>query len=447
VTTPPTSSAPPEAGSTPLATVNRRTVSPETTRQQARARPVSAALVGAVVFLTAIAPLATDMYVPAFPDVARDLDASATQVQLTLTTFFVGMAAGQLIGGPVSDQRGRRRPLLAATVLMLAASVACALAPSITLMAVARLVQGFAGGWAMVVGRAVIVDLASGSQLVRALNLIQGVGGIAPIVAPVLGGLILRVADWRAPFWVIALTTIAMIATTHLVVPESLPPQRRHAGGLRTFAHDAAAVLGNRHYVGYVVVSASAMIALFAYVATSAFILQSMNGLSPLAYSIDFGANAAGMTLAALVSARLAGRVPTRRVILAGQALALGAGLAMLAGALWMGTPLPLALACFFILMVALGLIWGNAGALASDAVPEHPGTGSAVLGMLQWATAGIAAPLAGLGGSRTAIPMAAMMTIGATISFAGLIAGARPKPTARLGSRARTPADQRLRG
>ncbi len=398
----------------------------------ATARPVSAALVGAVVFLTAIAPLATDMYVPAFPDVARDLQASATQVQLTLTTFFVGMAAGQFVGGPISDQRGRRRPLLAATVVMLAASVACAVAPSISLMALARFVQGFAGGWAMVVGRAVIVDLASGAQLVRALNLVQGIGGVAPIVAPVMGGVILRYADWRAPFWVIALTTVAMIVTTYLVVPESLPPQRRHAGGLRAFAQDAASVLGNRHYVGYVVVSASAMIALFAYVATSAFILQSMNGLSPLAYSLDFGANAAGMTLAALASAHLAGRVPTWHVILVGQALALGSGLVMLAGALWLDTPLPLALACFFVLMVALGLIWGNAGALAADAVPEHPGTGSAVLGMLQWATAGIAAPLAGLGGSGTAVPMAVMMAVGAAVSIVGLIVIARPQPVAR---------------
>ena len=137
-----------------------------------------------MVFLTAIAPLATDMYVPAFPQVAADLSATATQVQLTLTTFFVGMALGQLIGGPVSDQRGRRGLLIAAVVVMALASVACALAPTITVMMAARFVQGFAGGWAMVIGRAVIVDLATGARLVRVLNVIAGVGGIAPIVGP-----------------------------------------------------------------------------------------------------------------------------------------------------------------------------------------------------------------------------------------------------------------------
>ena len=406
--------------------------------QHTASRPVPAALVATVVFLTAIAPLATDMYVPAFPSVARDLGASATQVQLTLTTFFAGMATGQLVGGPVSDQRGRRRPLLAATVLMLVASAACALAPSIAVMAIARFVQGFAGGWAMVIGRAVIVDLAIGTQLVRALNVIQGVGGIAPIVAPLLGGLILQVADWRASFWAIAVAVVGMIVAAHLVVPESLPPQRRHAGGLGTFARDARSVLGNRSYVGYVVVSAAAMIALFAYVATSAFILESMNGLSPLAYSVDFAANAGGMTITALVAARLAGRVSTRRVILVGQAIALAAGLAMLAGALWLGTPLLLAMACFFAFMAALGLIWGNAGALAAAAVPDHPGTGSAVLGMLQWGTAGIAAPLAGLGGTGTAVPMAVMMSLGAGISVLGLLLIARP--ASRAGARQPAP-------
>jgi MFS transporter, DHA1 family, multidrug resistance protein len=386
-----------------------------------RKDPMSKAVLVSVVLLTMIAPLATDMYVPAFPMVGRDLHTGATEVQLTLTTFFVGMALGQLAGGPVSDQRGRRGPLLGSLVVMLVASLCCALSPAIGVLMVARFVQGFAGGWAMVIGRAVIVDLARGIQLVRALNVVQAVGGIAPIVAPLLGGLILQVGDWRAPFWVITALVVGMMAAAYAAVPESLPVERRHAGGLRTFAADARAVLGSRPYVGYALVSASVMVALFAYVATSAFILQSMNGLSPLAYSVAFAANAGGMTATALLAARLAGRVATRRVILAGQVLALAAGLAMLAGALWLGTPLLLALACFFALMAAVGLIWGNAGALAAEAVPGHPGTGSAVLGMLQWGTAGVAAPLAGLGGTGSAVPMAVLMTAGAAASMLGL--------------------------
>jgi DHA1 family bicyclomycin/chloramphenicol resistance-like MFS transporter len=287
-------------------------------------------------------------------------------------------------------------------------------------------VQGFAGGWAMVIGRAVIVDLAHGIQLVRVLNVVQAVGGVAPIVAPLLGGLILQVGDWRAPFWVITAIVVGMIVAAYVAVPESLPPSRRHAGGLRTFGDDARAVLGNRQYLGYVLVSASIMIALFAYVATSAFILESMNGLSPLAYSAAFAANAVGMTVTALLAARLAGRVATRRVILVGQVVALAAGLTMLTGALWLGTPLLLTIVSFFALMAGIGLIWGNAAALAAGAVPGHPGTGSAVLGMLQWGTAGLAAPLAGLGGTGTAVPMATMMTAGAAASILGLLVARR---------------------
>lgn len=394
-----------------------------------RAR-LSTALVATVVFLTAIAPLATDLYVPAFPRVAGELSATATQVQLTLTTFFAGMALGQLIGGPVSDQRGRRRPLIAATLVMTVASIACALTPGIGVLMAARFVQGFAGGWAMVVGRAVIVDLATGARLIRVLNVIAGVGGVAPVAGPLLGAVILQLTHWRVSFWAVAALGVAMTVAVLLTVPETLPPERRHGGGLRAVAVAGRQVLGRRRYVGYLLVAGSSMGALFAYVATSAFVLQSMNGLSPIAYSVDFAANAGGMTLAALVAARLAGRVATRKVILAGQLAALAAGIAMLVGALWFGTPLPLAIGCFFVLMTAQGLIVPNGGALASAEVPDHPGSGSAVLGFAQWIAAGIIAPIAGLGGQDTAVPMAVLTIAGTAASIVGLLVVARPAST-----------------
>lgn len=389
---------------------------------------LTATLVATVVFLTAIAPLATDMYVPAFPQVAADLSATATQVQLTLTTFFVGMALGQLVGGPISDQRGRRRLLIAAVVIMAVASVVCAVAPTIAVMMVARLLQGFAGGWAMVIGRAVIVDLATGAQLVRVLNVMAGVGGIAPIVGPLIGAVILQLTHWRVSFWTVAALGVVMTIAVIAFVPETLPKQLRHGGGFRTFATAGAEVLRNRHYVGYLIVAGSAMGALFAYVATSAFVLQSMNGLSPIAYSVDFAINAAGMTLASLTAARLAGRVATRTVILVGQIAALAAGIVMLIGAIWFDTPLVVALICFFVLMSAQGLIGPNGGALASATVPDHPGTGSALLGFVQWVAAGTIAPLAGLGGEHTAVPMATLMIAGAALSIIGLLVIARPR-------------------
>jgi DHA1 family bicyclomycin/chloramphenicol resistance-like MFS transporter len=388
---------------------------------------VPATLVATVIFLTAVAPLATDMYVPAFPRVAAEFGSSASAVQLTLTTFFAGMGLGQLAGGPFSDQRGRRLPLVAGTVLMAVASVACALAPNIAVLMIARFLQGFGGGWAMVIGRAVIVDLAHGSQLVRVLNIVMGIGGVAPIISPLLGAVILQLTGWRMTSWTLAVLGILMTLCALFVVPESLPPERRHSGGLGEFGRAAKDVLSNRRFVGYVVVASSAFIALFAYVATSAFILQNMNGLSPVMYSIVFAANAGGMTIAALVSARMAGRVPTRKVILAGQLVALAAGVAMLAGALWWATPLLITMGSFFALMVAQGLINTNGGALASAEVPRHPGTSSAVLGLVQWTTAGIVAPIAGLGGENTAVPMALLMIGGALLSLFGLLVLARP--------------------
>ena len=311
---------------------------------------------------------------------------------------------------------------------MTAASVLCAVAPSITVMMIARFVQGFAGGWAMVIGRAVIVDVASGAQLVRVLNVIAAVGGLAPIVGPLIGAVILQLSHWRVSFWTVAALGVAMTLAVLAVVPETVPQGQRHGGGLQVFARAAGEVLSNRRYVGYVLVSGSSMGAVFAYVATSAFVLQSMNGVSPGLYSVDFAVNAGGMTLAALLAARLAGRTRTRLVIVVGQVAALAAGVAMLVGAIWFDTPLLVAVVSFFVLMTAQGLIGPNGGALASAEVPEHPGTGSAVLGFVQWGIAGIIAPVAGLGGEHTAVPMALLMVACIALSMAGLLVLGRPR-------------------
>jgi MFS transporter, DHA1 family, multidrug resistance protein len=389
---------------------------------------LTTAILATVVFVGGIAPLATDMYVPAFPLVAADLQASATQVQLSLTTFFVGMALGQLIGGPISDQRGRRKPLLAALVVLTIASLVCAWSPSIPIMLLARFVQGFAGGWAMVIARAIIVDLATGVHLVRSLNVVAGVGGIAPVVGPLMGGLILLMWHWRVSFLLLAVFAAVMTIAVALAVPETLPPARRHAGGLKQLIHAARQVLGRRRFVAYLVVMAFSMGVTFAYVATSAFILQSLNGLSPMTYSIVFAGNAVGLALATLAAGRMAGRVSTRAVITIGLAATGAAGLLLLAGAL-VGMPLWVAIIGFLVLMSAQGLVGANAGALASNEVPEHPGTGSAVLGFLQWCMAGLIAPLAGLGGDRTAVPMAVIILV---LTGGSLIAMASPR-TSRL--------------
>ncbi|WP_246104608.1 multidrug effflux MFS transporter [Rudaeicoccus suwonensis] len=370
------------------------------------------------------------MYVPAFPRVGRDLDASATQVQLTLTTFFIGMALGQLIGGPVSDRVGRRRPLLASLTVLAAASVVCAFSPTIGVMMAARLLQGFAGGWAMVIARSIVVDLTSGDRMVRAMNLVAGVSGIAPIVGPLLGAAILEFSHWRVSFWVVAALAVVMVVVVTVGVSETLPAERRHGGALAQLAGSTALVLRRRVFVGYLLVFAFSMGAIFAYVATSAFVLQSMNGLSPVLYSVDFAGNAVGLTIATLLAAKLAGKVSTRMVVGIGLVATGAAGVILLVGAVCFAMPLPVALIGFFVLMSAQGLVGPNAGALASGEVPEHPGTGSALLGFLQWTMAGVIAPLAGLGGAHTAVPMATIVAALTAISVFALIVLARPRST-----------------
>ncbi|TDZ98504.1 multidrug effflux MFS transporter [Mycobacteroides salmoniphilum] len=389
---------------------------------------LSATVLSVIVLITAIAPVATDMYVPAFPLVGRELVASATQVQLTLTTFFVGMALGQLVGGPASDRIGRRVPLLVALAALAVASAVCAWSPTITVMMAARLVQGFSGGWAMVIARSIVVDLTRGAALVRAINVVAGASGVAPIVGPLIGAAILQLSHWRVSFWVVAAVAALMFVAVAVGVPETLPADNRHGGGLSHLAGTTRAVLRNRNYVGYLLVFSASMGMTFAYVATSAFVLQSMNGLSPLVYSITFAFNAVGLTVATIAAARLANRVSTRKVVGAGLAASAVAAVILLVGAMWFGMPLPVALVGFFILMSAQGLIGPNAGALASDAVPEHPGTGSALLGFLQWCMAGGIAPLAGLGGTETAVPMAAIVAVLAGTSAVALGVLTRPK-------------------
>lgn len=312
--------------------------------------------------------------------------------------------------------------------MLTAASAVCALSPTIGVMMVARFVQGLSGGWAMVIARSVVVDLSSGPRLVRSLNVVQGVAGIAPIVGPLVGALLLQLSGWRVSFWLLAVWAVAMLVSVAVTVPESLPVERRRGCGLQQLRSSVGQVLGRSGFVGYLVVMAFSMGVVLAYVATSAFVLQSMNGLSPAMYAIDFAVNAVGLTFATFVAARLAGRVATRTVIAVGLGGTGVAGAVLLGGAVWFDMPLWMALPGFFVLMSAQGLVGPNAGALASAEVPEHPGTGSAVLGFLQWCMAGVVAPIAGLGGEHTAVPMAAIVVVLVAVSVAALkLAGEKP--------------------
>jgi len=194
---------------------------------------VTPALLVVLALLSALAPFATDMYLPAFPTMTGDLNASATSIQLTLTAFFVGLAAGQLVFGPLSDRVGRIRPLVIGSILLILASIATALAPTVAVLIAARFVQGLTGAAGMVVGRAIVSDLAVGKPAARAFSLMMVVSGIAPVVAPFVGSLLVGPIGWRGVLWVVTGLSILMLAAVLLVVRESHPAARRARARLR----------------------------------------------------------------------------------------------------------------------------------------------------------------------------------------------------------------------
>lgn len=377
-------------------------------------------LIGTLALLSAVAPLATDMYLPAFPAMARELRSPPSAIQLTLTAFLVGLALGQLVIGPLSDQYGRRRPLLAGSLTCLAGSLACALAPTVTLLAAGRFVQGFGGGAGIVIGRAVISDRARGAAAARLFSLMMMIGGIAPIVAPVMGSIVIIAVGWRGVLWVLAALSAVMVIGVLVAVPETLPPPARHAGGFATLVRNARVVLANRAYRGYTLAYALAFSGMFAYIAASPFVLQTIVGLSKGVYSVAFGVNAGGIVLLSAVSGRLAGRVSPRRMLFWGLRALVVLSVLLMVDVLGLGVSRWPTIVLFFGFVATMGLVFGNGAALATGQVPHQAGTGSAVLGALQFGLGAAVSPIVGLAGDADALPMAATML---TVSLLALLA------------------------
>lgn len=378
--------------------------------------------------LSAIGPLATDMYIPAFPDVTSDLGTTAALLQLTITAFFVGTAGGQIVAGPLSDRLGRRGPLLVGIVLCLVGSIVCALAPNIQVLLIFRVLQGIGGGFGMVLGRAVLIDLTDGPELFRTMNIMQGVGGVAPIVAPLLGGLILLVGQWREVFLVIAAMSLISLIGVLLLIPESLPRSRRHSGGFRLFLTSTGDLLRRPQFTSYMMVNAFSAFSLMAYVAASSFVMQEMLGFSSQEYSVLFAINSVGMMAMSLTSARLSGRVAPRTLVKVGLTVTSVASVSLLIGALLLGTPAWIVIPGFFLMVAPQGLIFGNAGALASREALDRAGTGSALLGLGFSFSASIASPLVGVAGTESAVPMGIVMVVGVAASVTCLVIAGRTR-------------------
>lgn len=383
---------------------------------------VSVGLVLTLAVQSAVPPFATDMYTPAFPEVSTDLATSATAVGLTLTAFFIGMGLGQVLGGSASDHRGRRLPMIAGGLTCSAGAVMCALAPSITVLMVGRLLQGIGGGAAAVVARAVVVDIARGDQLARLLSVLMAIGGLAPMLAPVAGGAVLQVGTWRTVFWCLVGIGLLMTVLAVAVVPETLPPERRGAGGLRRLAAGMGRIVTHRRYMGYVLTSASSAFAMFAYVSSSSFVLQEIKGLSAQEFSVFFAGTAGSQLLLSLLNANLVGRARPRRLIGVGLSVSAVGVIIVVVSVFALDVALVPLCVGFLLLMSAQAFVFGNASALALGEVRHLAGQASALMGVVQAIAMGTSAPLASSGGGSSAVPMAVVMVVGVVAAWSAYL-------------------------
>jgi DHA1 family bicyclomycin/chloramphenicol resistance-like MFS transporter len=365
--------------------------------------------------LSAFGPLSMDMYLPGLPSLSRQLHASASAGQLTLTGCMLGIALGQLVAGPFSDSLGRRRPLLAGLAGYTAASVACAFAPSIWTLIALRFIQGLAGGVGVVIARAIVRDLFEGVTAARMFATLMIVTGVAPIFAPLVGGQALRITSWRGIFGVLAAIGIPLLVITARRLPETLAPEDRHGGGLRATVRTFGRLLSDRNFAPHALSFSLSFAAMFAYIAGSSFVLEDVYGTSPQVFSLVFAVNSVGLITMSQVGARLLGRrspATLARYGLCGVALA--AVSVLLVTATHAG--LALLLVSLFALLCGNGFVLPN-GIAAAMADQSALGSASALLGLGQFGLGAAVAPLVGLAGSHDALPM------GVVIGVCGLTA------------------------
>ena len=371
--------------------------------------------------LSAFGPLSMDLYLPALPSLEAEFGAGQGAVQLTLTSVAVGLAVGQLVAGPLSDRFGRKVPVLVGVGAYALASVLCALAPSVWLLVGIRLLQGIAGAAGIVLARAVVRDRTEGTEAARAFALLASIGGAAPVLAPVLGGQLLRVTDWRGVFVVLAVIGLVLLVAARWL-PETLPAERRVRGGARATVRATSELVGRRAFRTAVLAQGLGFAALFTYISTSSFVLQTGYGLTPVQFSLVFAVNGAGIVAAGQLSRVLVARLGPRTLLVAGLAAQVAGGVGLVVTALADGG-LPVLLPVLFVVVAATGLVLPNATALAMADAARAAGTASALVGVGQFAVAGAIAPLAGLGTAGALLPMAVVM---AGASVLGLVAGLR---------------------
>ncbi|BAU97101.1 major facilitator superfamily permease [Corynebacterium suranareeae] len=376
---------------------------------------LTTALIMGLALLSASSALSTDMYLPAMPGIAEDLNTTAPMVQLTLSSYMAGMAVGQLIIGPLSDQLGRKSLLVAGAVAALVASFVCALAPSISVLIIARLVQGLGGGACVVIARAIVPDLERGQKAAQAFALLMIIQGVAPVVAPLIGGMLVGPFGWRGIFWALALINLAQLLVASFQIKESKPVEERTAAGLMGMLSNYTFVLKNPQFLAYVFTLGLSFGAMFSYISASPFVLQNQMGIPVLLYSVIFGVNACGLIIGGMINRRLLRSVHPHRImqfVLASFTVLCAVLLIEVLVIHWT----PLFLVLLFLLVSHIPMVMANATALGTEVVRSRAGSGSAILGFVQFAMGALVSSLVGLGSDK-AVSMAFSMTVCAILA------------------------------
>ncbi|RNE49913.1 multidrug effflux MFS transporter [Corynebacterium alimapuense] len=404
-------------------------ISSKADRKQPEKQQLTVPLLMGLALLSASAPFSTDMYLPALPGIVDDLATTQPMVQLTLSGFLAGLAFGQLIIGPISDAMGRRRLMFAGATVALIASIAAAIAPNVGILILARLIQGLGSGACIVLARAVVPDLARGAAAAKAFALLMTIQGLAPVLAPMVGGLLVGPLGWRGLFWVLAAIAFVQFLVVAFVIDESRPPEERSPANVRDIVGNYAFVLANPGYRGYLVAFALAFTAMFSYISASPFLFQQDLGFSVQGFSFVFALNGAGIVCGSFLNSRLIGRVSTHRLLICALSAILGSSiLLLLVMAFYPVTWLIMVL--LFIAVAQIGIIMGNATALGTGLVRERAGAASALMGFTQFGLAGLISPLMGAG-ENVGLAMALSMSVCSLLALIGAIYAGRYGTTA----------------
>ena len=353
----------------------------------------------------AIGPLSLDMYLPGLPILAEDLKSTTSMAQLSLTACLLGLALGQVYIGPLSDSRGRRKPLIIALVVYCISSMLCALAPSIELLLILRFIQGAGGAGGIVIARAIVRDLFSGTELTKFFSMLMLVNGAAPILAPVIGGQLLQFTSWRGVFVVICLLSVLMVAAAFFGIRESLPSERRSEGRFTETVETFGNLLKDRVFMGFALAQGFITAAMFAYISGSPFVLQNIFGLSAQKYSLVFALNGVGIIIATQVTGRLAGKVKEVKLLQIGLSLALLGGILLMTTILF-DFGLISTMIAFFLSVSSVGMVNTTSFALAMKNQQKNAGSASALIGLLPFILGSLAAPLVGIGGEDSALSL-----------------------------------------